>query len=100
MRTIKDIVIKYMDDHSQEIRNASTKLMVYIKNTKFNLFSNNTIKQALNEQKLKKIENLCNSEKKSENNKNKSNPKLALISSSNNNSICTSEILGDKKNQN
>ena len=74
--------------------------MVYIKNTKFNLFSNNTIKQALNEQKLKKIENLCNSEKKSENNKNKSNPKLTLISSSNNNSICTSEILGDKKNQN
>ena len=41
INTIKDIVIKFMDDHSQEIRNISTKLMVYIKNTKFNLYNNN-----------------------------------------------------------
>ena len=36
--TIKEIIIKYLDDHSQEIRNTSAKLMAYIKNNKFNLF--------------------------------------------------------------
>ena len=54
--TIKEIVIKYMDDHSQEIRNTSAKLMAYIKNTKVNLFNNNAIKKELNQQKMKKIE--------------------------------------------
>ena len=41
--TIKEIVIKYMEDNSQEIRNTSAKLMAYIKNTKVNLFNNNVI---------------------------------------------------------
>ena len=75
INTIKDIVIKFMDDHSQEIRNISTKLMVYIKNTKFNLYNNNLIKQALNEQKIKKIENFDNTERKIGNNKNIKNYK-------------------------
>ena len=64
INTIKEIVIKYMDDHSQEIRNKSTQLMVYIKSTKFNLYNNNTIKQALNDQKIKKIEEFDKTEKK------------------------------------
>ena len=64
INTIKEIVIKYMDDHSQEIRNKSTQLMVYIKSTKFNLYNNNTIKQALNGQKIKKIEEFDKTEKK------------------------------------
>ena len=64
INTVKEIVIKYMDDHSQEIRNKSTKLMVYIKSTKFNLYNNNIIKQTLNEQKIKKIEEFDKTEKK------------------------------------
>ena len=64
VNTIKDIVIKFMDDHAQEIRNKSTKLMVYIKSTKNNLHNNNTIKQALNDQKIKKIEYFDKTEKK------------------------------------
>ena len=54
--TIKEIVIKYLDDHSQEIRNAAAKLMAYIKNNKMNLFNSNIIKKELNQQKNKKIE--------------------------------------------
>ena len=67
--TIKDIVIKYMDDHSQEIRNTSAKLMSYIKNTKINLFNNNVIKKELNPQKIKKIEEFDKGMNKLGNNK-------------------------------
>ena len=67
--TIKEIVIKYMDDHSQEIRNASAKLMAYIKNNKMNLFNNNVIKKELNQQKIKKIEEFDKSANKLGNNK-------------------------------
>ena len=67
--TLKEIVIKYMDDHSQEIRNTSAKLMAYIKNNKMNLFNNNVIKKELNPQKLKKIEEFDKSINKSGNNK-------------------------------
>ena len=66
---IKDIVIKYMDDHSQEIRNTSAKLMSYIKNTKINLFNNNIIKKELNPQKIKKIEEFDKGMNKLGNNK-------------------------------
>ena len=55
--TIKEVVIKYMDDHSQEIRNKATVLMSYIKTKYLNIYNNPTIKQALDEQKIKKIEN-------------------------------------------
>ena len=64
INTIKEVVIKYMDDHSQEIRNTSAKLMVYIKNNKMNLFNNNVIKKELNEQKMKKIEEFDKNDKK------------------------------------
>ena len=64
INTIKGIVIKYMDDHSQEIRNKSTQLMAYLKTNKYNLYSNNMIKQALNEQKIKKIEDFDKTERK------------------------------------
>ena len=67
--TIKDIVIKYMDDHSQEIRNTSAKLMAYIKNMKINLFNNNIIKKELNPQKMKKIEEFDKGANKLGNNK-------------------------------
>ena len=67
--TIKDIVIKYMDDHSQEIRNTSAKLMSYIKNTKITLFNNNVIKKELNPQKIKKIEEFDKGMNKLGNNK-------------------------------
>ena len=67
--TIKEIVIKYMEDHSQEIRNTSAKLMAYIKNNKFNLFNNNIIKKELNQQKMKKIEEFDKSANKLGNNK-------------------------------
>ena len=71
--TIKDIVIKYMDDHSQEIRNTSAKLMSYIKNTKINLFNNNVIKKELNPQKIKKIEEFDKGMNKLGNNKSSMN---------------------------
>ena len=71
--TIKDIVIKYMDDHSQEIRNTSSKLMSYIKNTKINLFNNNVIKKELNPQKIKKIEEFDKGMNKLGNNKSSMN---------------------------
>jgi len=71
--TIKEIVIKYLDDHSQEIRNTSAKLMVYIKNTKFNLFNNNAIKKELNPQKMKKIEEFDKGPNKLGNNKSMNN---------------------------
>ena len=70
INTVKDIVIKYMDDHSQEIRNKSAHLMVYIKRKKYNLYNNNVIKQALNEQKNKKIEEFDKTEKKNKKDKN------------------------------
>ena len=115
INTIKDIVIKFMDDHSQEIRNISTKLMVYIKNTKFNLYNNNLIKQALNEQKIKKIENFDNTERKIGNNKNiknyKSNNNININENTNNtntnnfikkstNISSSNSDLNIKKNQN
>ena len=71
--TIKDIVIKYMDDHSQEIRNTSAKLMSYIKNTKITLFNNNVIKKELNPQKIKKIEEFDKGMNKLGNNKSSMN---------------------------
>ena len=80
VNTIKEIVIKFMDDHAQEIRNKSTKLMAYIKSAKYNLYNNNTIKQALNDQKIKKIEDFDKTEKKV-NKKDKNHP----ITNSNNN---------------
>ena len=89
INTIKEIAIKYMDDHSQEIRNISTKLMVYIKNTKFNLYNNNIIKQALNEQKIKKIESCDNNENKTGNNN--KNTKFQKANNSNNINIYTNE---------
>ena len=66
---IKEIVIKYMDDHSQEIRNTSAKLMAYIKNNKMNLFNNNVIKKELNPQRMKKIEEFDKGMNKLGNNK-------------------------------
>ena len=85
--TIKEIVIKYMEDHSQEIRNKATKLMAYIKNNKLNIYNNNIIKQALNEQKIKKIEELDKTEKKVNNrnipNNNPNNNNFNIYNSNN-----------------
>ena len=81
INTIKGIIIKYMDDHSQEIRNKSTQLMVYLKSNKYNLYSNNIIKQALNEQKIKKIEEFDKTEKKNKKDKNvKANNNINILS--------------------
>ena len=79
LTTIRDIVIKYMDDHSQEIRNSSAKLMAYIKSTKLNLYNNNLIKQALNEQKIKKIEEFDKTGKKNLKNSSSSGEGLNIM---------------------
>ena len=84
INTIKEIVIKYMDDHSQEIRNKSTQLMVYIKSTKFNLYNNNTIKQALNDQKIKKIEEFDKTEKKNKKDNIPQNNKVNIFTNNEN----------------
>ena len=121
--TIKDIVIKYMEDHSQEIRNKATKLMAYIKNNKLNIFNSNIIKQALNEQKMKKIEDLDKTEKKVNNrnilNNNPNNNNVNIYNSNNfnennnkkpgniasnnnegNNSKFSLDLVGNKKKSN
>ena len=89
--TIKDIVIKYMEDHSQEIRNKATKLMAYIKNNKLNIYNSNIIKQVLNEQKIKKIEDLDKTDIKVNNrnmpNNNQNNNNFNIYNSINNNEI-------------
>ena len=85
--TIKEIIIKYLDDHSQEIRNTSAKLMAYIKNNKFNLFNNNIIQKELNPQKIKKIEEFDKNANKSGNNKSmasNSMPSTNLLNANNN----------------
>ena len=92
--TIKEVVIKYMDDHSQEIRNTSAKLMAYIKNNKINLFNNNVIKKELNPQKMKKIEEFDKNANKSGNNKpiaSNSMPNINIPSSNNNLNIYTND---------
>ena len=109
--TIKNIVIKYMDDHSQEIRNKATVLMSYIKTKYLNIYNNPTIKQALDEQKIKKIENFDKSLGNNKNNNTNENStnnnnfkkKLTNISSTNsdlNSSIGTLEFGGNKKKTN
>ena len=105
--TVKNVVIKYMDDHSQEIRNKATQLMIYIKTKYVNIYNNSSIKQALDEQKIKKIENIeknsGNNKKNNANNTNENNndfKKLTHINSTNsdlNSSIGTSEFGGNKK---
>lgn len=121
--TIKDIAIKYMEDHSQEIRNKATKLMAYVKNNKLNIYNSNIIKQALNEQKMKKIEDLDKTEKKvnnrnipnnnpnnnnfniynsinfNENNNNKSG-NIASNNNEGNNSEFNLDLVGNKKKSN
>ena len=92
--TIKEVVIKYMDDHSQEIRNTSAKLMAYIKNNKINLFNNNVIKKELNPQKMKKIEEFDKNANKSGNNKSiasNSMPNINIPSTNNNLNIYTND---------
>ena len=85
--TIKEIIIKYLDSHSQEIRNTSAKLMAYIKNNKFNIFNNNIIQKELNPQKIKKIEEFDKNANKSGNNKSmasNSMPSTNLLNANNN----------------
>ena len=106
--TIKNVVIKYMDDHSQEIRNKATQIMIFIKTKYLNLYNNSAIKQALDDHKIKKIENTeknAGNNKKSNTNENNNNNnnKTSLISSTNNElniSIGKSEIGGNKKKSN
>ena len=102
--TIKDIVIKYMEDHSQEIRNKATKLMAYIKNNKLNIYNNNIIKQALNEQKIKKIEDLDKTEKKVNNknipNNNPNNNNINIYNANENNNKNPSNITSNNNDGN
>ena len=53
---ITNIIIKYIDDPSQEIRNEGTKIMAQIKSQKSYIFNINAVKSALNDQKNKKID--------------------------------------------
>ena len=103
--TVKEIVIKYMDDHSQEIRNTSAKLMAYIKNNKINLFNNNVIKKELNQQKLKKIEEFDKGiNKQLGNNKsinnNMNNPNVLNINNNINNFNTNNNINNNNENIN
>ena len=103
--TIKEIVIKYMEDNSQEIRNTSAKLMVYIKNSKMNLFNNALIKKELNEQKMKKIEEFDKNDKKIGLNKSLSTNNVLSMNNINNihsnneniNNINNNPLLNHKK---
>ena len=97
LNTIKEIVIKYMDDHTQEIRNSAAKLMAYIKTTKLNLFNNNIIKQALNEQKIKKIEEFDKTEKKNIKNSNTNINNVNIYNNNNLNEKTNTNNLNHKK---